>query len=73
MLFGWLAAFYNAAEGVVTPLARALGGGAARGHVVGASDRLGGDVKSTPVSPKDLLATAFHLLGYDPATTVQIG
>lgn len=28
MLFGWLAAFYNGPEGVVTPLARALGGGA---------------------------------------------
>jgi hypothetical protein len=47
------------------------GGGVARGRVVGASDRLGGEVKSTPVSPKDLLATAFHLLGYDPATTVR--
>jgi hypothetical protein len=47
------------------------GGGVARGHVVGASDRLGGEVKSTAVSPKDLLATAFHLLGYDPHTTVK--
>jgi predicted MFS family arabinose efflux permease len=28
MLFGWLSAFYNSPEGVVTPLARALGGGA---------------------------------------------
>ena len=28
MLFGWLAAFYNAPEGVVTPLARDLHGGA---------------------------------------------
>jgi hypothetical protein len=46
------------------------GGGAARGHVVGASDRLGGEVKETAVSPKDLLATALHLLGHDPATTV---
>jgi MFS family permease len=27
MLFGWLAAFYDAPEGVVTPLARSLGGG----------------------------------------------
>jgi hypothetical protein len=46
------------------------GGGAARGKVVGATDRLGGDVRDTPVSPKDLLATAFHLLGIDPHTTV---
>jgi MFS family permease len=29
MLFGWLAAFYNAPEGVAAPLARSLGGGAA--------------------------------------------
>lgn len=28
MLFGWLAAFYNVAEGVAAPLARSLGGGA---------------------------------------------
>ena len=28
MLFGWLAAFYNAPEGVVTPLAQQLHGGA---------------------------------------------
>jgi MFS family permease len=28
MLFGWLSAFYNAPEGVVTPLARTLGGSA---------------------------------------------
>ncbi|HKI36018.1 MAG TPA: DUF1501 domain-containing protein [Gemmataceae bacterium] len=46
------------------------GGGAARGKVVGATDRLGGDVRDTPVSPKDLLATTFHLLGIDPHTTV---
>src|SRR5207247_2033083 len=46
------------------------GGGAARGKVVGSSDRLGGDVRDTPVSPKDLLATAFYQLGIDPATTV---
>jgi hypothetical protein len=47
------------------------GGGVARGRVVGSSDRLGGDVKDTPVSPKDILATAFRLLGYDPETTVR--
>jgi len=29
MLFGWLAAFYNAPEGVAAPLASSLGGGAA--------------------------------------------
>jgi hypothetical protein len=46
------------------------GGGVARGRVVGSTDRLGGDVREVPVSPKDILATAFHLLGIDPHTTV---
>jgi uncharacterized protein (DUF1501 family) len=46
------------------------GGGVARGRVVGATDRLGGEVRDTPVSPKDLLATALHLLGIDPHATV---
>ena len=34
-----------------------------------------GEVKETPVSPKDILATTFHLLGIDPNTTVpdQLG
>lgn len=47
------------------------GGGVARGRVVGASDRLGGDVKDTPVSPKDILATAYYLLGVDPQTIIR--
>jgi hypothetical protein len=46
------------------------GGGTPRGAVVGSSDRLGGEVSETAVSPKDVLATAFHLLGIDPNTTV---
>jgi hypothetical protein len=46
------------------------GGGIARGKVVGRSDAIGGDVADTPVSPKDVLATAFHLLGIDPHTQV---
>lgn len=46
------------------------GGGFARGKVVGQSDAIGGDVKSTPVSPKDILATTFHQLGIDPHTTI---
>ncbi|MCL6503396.1 MAG: DUF1501 domain-containing protein [Pirellulales bacterium] len=47
------------------------GGGVARGRVVGASDRLGGDVQDTPVSPKDILATAYYLLGVDPETIIR--
>jgi hypothetical protein len=49
----------------------AAGGGVSRGKVVGATDRLGGEVRDTPVSPKDVLATAFHLLGIDPQTIVN--
>ncbi len=46
------------------------GAGVPRGKVVGSTDRHAGEVRETPVSPKDILATAFHLLGIDPATTV---
>ena len=41
MLFGLLAAFYNAPEGVVAPLARAVGGGAAAVGVILAAQALG--------------------------------
>jgi len=41
------------------------GGGVKRGHVVGKSDRIAGDVVDNPVSPKDILATTLHLLGHD--------
>jgi len=41
MLFGWLAAFYNAPEGVVTPLARDLGGGTLAVGVILAAQALG--------------------------------
>ena len=46
------------------------GGGFARGRVVGKTDALGGDVAHTPISPKDVLATTYHLLGIDPETTI---
>jgi hypothetical protein len=46
------------------------GGGVARGHVVGRSDRIAGSVADRPVSPKDVLATVYHLLGIDPETTL---
>jgi Protein of unknown function (DUF1501) len=46
------------------------GGGFARGRVVGATDKIAGDVKELPISPKDILATTFHLLGIDGHTTV---
>ena len=45
------------------------GGGMGRGVVVGRTDKHAGDVEETPISPKDILATAFHLLGIDPEST----
>lgn len=42
------------------------GGGIARGKVVGATDQIASDVTSNPVSPKDVLATMYHLLGIEP-------
>ncbi|MCI0701351.1 MAG: DUF1501 domain-containing protein [Planctomycetia bacterium] len=47
------------------------GGGIARGKVIGKTDSIGGTVTDRPVSPKDLLATAYHLLGYSLETTIR--
>ncbi|MFO0897887.1 MAG: DUF1501 domain-containing protein [Pirellulales bacterium] len=47
------------------------GGGIARGRVVGASDRQAGDVADRPISPKDLLATMYHLLGINHHTLLH--
>jgi arylsulfatase A-like enzyme len=51
------------------------GGGVARGRVVGRTDRFGGTVAERPMSPKDILATVYHLMGIDPETllTDRIG
>jgi hypothetical protein len=46
------------------------GGGVARGRVVGKTDSIGGTVADRPVSPKDVLATVYHLLGYDLEATL---
>lgn len=46
------------------------GGGTARGRIVGASDRIGAEVAERPISPKDLLATMYHLLGIDHEMTL---
>ena len=46
------------------------GGGIARGNVVGRTDSHASDVVDRPVSPKDLLATMYHLLGIPPHTTL---
>jgi hypothetical protein len=47
------------------------GAGVARGRVVGSSDRDGAYVKATPISPKDILATTYHLLGIDHHQTIH--
>lgn len=48
----------------------AAGGGIKAGAVVGASDHEAGQPAEHPVSPKDLLATAYHLLGISPDTEI---
>jgi len=45
------------------------GGGVARGRVVGESDRIGGDVKQTPVSPISRRRAA--PAGYDPSVHLR--
>jgi hypothetical protein len=47
------------------------GGGVARGKIVGRSDKHADSVAERPVSPKDVLATVYHLLGIDPHTTIS--
>jgi hypothetical protein len=46
------------------------GAGLKRGCVLGKSDRIASDPLDRRVSPKDILATIYHLLGIDPATTL---
>ena len=38
---------------------------------IGKTDRVAGEVASTSVSPKDILATIYHLLGIDPHTLIH--
>jgi hypothetical protein len=46
------------------------GGGIVRGRILGKTDKVGGTVADRPVSPKDILATLYHLLGIDPHTLI---
>jgi hypothetical protein len=46
------------------------GGGVARGKVIGKTDKVAGTVVDRPVSPKDILATLYYLMGIDPHTTL---
>jgi hypothetical protein len=47
------------------------GGGIARGRVLGKTDKIAGEVTERPISPKDILATIYHLLGIDPHTLIE--
>lgn len=47
------------------------GAGFAQGRIVGRSDKIGGHVAETPFSPKDVVATLFHLLGIDPQAEIH--
>ncbi|QDU21329.1 DUF1501 domain-containing protein [Urbifossiella limnaea] len=46
------------------------GGGSARGRVIGRTDRIASTPVDRPVRAKDVLATAYHLLGIDHEATV---
>jgi hypothetical protein len=45
------------------------------GHVFGKSDRIGSDPAESPVTPSDILATIYSLLGIPPETELpdQLG
>jgi hypothetical protein len=46
-----------------------FGAGIKTGQVIGATDRQGGYPTSQPIDPKDILATMYHLIGFDPELT----
>lgn len=46
------------------------GGGLKAGYVHGASDRTGSVPAESPVSPGDIIATLYHLLGVDPEMNI---
>jgi MFS family permease len=63
MLFGLLAAFYNAPEGVAAPLASSLGGGAAAVGVILAANALGQTVGTITFSRFVAPATRLRFMG----------
>ena len=46
-----------------------FGAGIKTGQVIGSTDREGGYPTSCPTDPKDILATMYYLLGFDPNQT----
>jgi hypothetical protein len=63
---------WDGGRGHYGPVFSALvaGGGFKGGHVVGASDAKGAEVKERPVYPCDLLRSIYTLLGIDPAASL---
>jgi len=47
------------------------GGGLKTGQVIGETDRLGERATGKPFTPSNVLATLYHVLGIDPATTFE--
>jgi len=47
------------------------GGGLTMGQVIGATDPRGERPKGRPYTPQNILATLYHVLGIDPATTLS--
>jgi uncharacterized protein (DUF1501 family) len=52
-----------------TGFALVSGGGLPMGQVIGATDRHGAKATGKPYTAQNLLATLYHVLGVDPATT----
>ena len=46
------------------------GGGLQPGQVIGATDARGESPKGQPYTPQNVLATMYHCVGIDPATTL---
>jgi hypothetical protein len=53
-----------------TGFALLAGGGLKTGQVVGETDSKGGEPKSRPLGPQNVLATVYHALGIDPTLTL---
>src|SRR4029077_12383566 len=47
-----------------------FGAGIKTGQVIGATDKIGAFPTSRPIDPKDVLATAYHLLGIESGKTM---
>jgi hypothetical protein len=47
-----------------------IGGGLKMGQIVGATDRTASAPTTQPYTPQNVLATLYHVLGIDPATTL---